>query len=518
MSSFNVEGTIAKIAANEKWIVVAVQTPSKILHYNANTFELIREYLMNSEAPINDIKIKTTTNNDNDLLYALWGGELYEWDLTTGNVGDTYEFDSKCIALHVPYDLYQPRNASFICTYHENGEVILWDDKRGDLVRSVNLENVRAICSYGETIYIASENGVYEIDEYSHDIIQHIESNVKMMYQDDNRIWIQTVDILDGWNLKLFIANKKVESYKYSLPINQTFYPHDGYLFYGRRKLKKVNIHGAIVRTYPRVNDNIISIFAYGPHIFIATESKIYKESTHIMEEDSQLPHSTTLMQHADFDIQATLDQASQSERCKNQNVLTLEPYTDMDDPIFIYIPNTNNQYFHAVCTTIDELYQHISSDRNPTDEFGFQYPNNIMTIYTPSNTENNVNGHGTQPTGQIIVKLPVNNIYVTYNSARELLHSHHRVWIAFNLYGVRRRIGNIYGHTGMSRNHGQIPGENIYKLVPLTNDSFNKVYSYEENDYPEFFVEHSMPLLTLIGNERFGAAFINMLVDHLVL
>jgi hypothetical protein len=100
-------------------------------------------------------------------------------------------------------------------------------------------------------------------------------------------------------------------------------------------------------------------------------------------------------------------------------------------------------------------------------------------------------------------VKLPFNNIYVTWGSVRRIFtDSNQRGWYAVPLFGgKRRRVGNVNGiFTGIGVTHGQTPGQTIHKLY-----SHDEVFSLlsggvlhvreEPNDYPLWFVDASKRL-----------------------
>jgi hypothetical protein len=83
--------------------------------------------------------------------------------------------------------------------------------------------------------------------------------------------------------------------------------------------------------------------------------------------------------------------------------------------------------------------------------------------------------GKGGKPSNNIIVKLYIGltTIYVTLHSAYKIFHNQNTIFYAVPLYGgKRRRIGNLAGRIGVSENHGQLPGFQVYKL--FTKDEIN--------------------------------------------
>jgi hypothetical protein len=186
---------------------------------------------------------------------------------------------------------------------------------------------------------------------------------------------------------------------------------------------------------------------------------------------------------------------------------MTLEPYKDVDNPIFIYLPNSQKQFQNPNCTTKDELKAYYQSF------FGNSTPDNIMTIYTkpvfPTGT-----GHGSEPTGKIVVKLPMNNIYVTLGSIQRVMKSSNNKWYAQALFGSkRRRVGNLKGLFAASMNHGQAPGYQIMKLYTKEEILSNIEVKEDDDDYPLFLVESAKELYELMGYTDVTSVF----TDHII-
>lgn len=219
---------------------------------------------------------------------------------------------------------------------------------------------------------------------------------------------------------------------------------------------------------------------------------------TDIPEEDSDYDNikskNTSIVESHDY-----LD----TKHCINKNVLTLEDYTKEDEPIMIYTLTTQQKFETSFCISPEELIQFI-------------IPDNLMTIYTSPQDYNN-NGYGSKPTEKIIFKL--NYTYITIGSIERLLREmkYNKTWYALPLYGgKRRRVGNIQGLFGISRNHGQIPGYVIYKL--FTKEEIKRNINVKESisDYPTFFVNNVKLLKDIIGDisiDQFANTIINDLL-----
>lgn len=167
---------------------------------------------------------------------------------------------------------------------------------------------------------------------------------------------------------------------------------------------------------------------------------------------------------------------------CINDNLITLESYNQYDDPIMIYVLNSNNKFEKAICITQDEFNNYIQSDLRE------EIPSNIMSIATtPRNYD--ISGIGSHPTKNIVVKMPINQLYITLGSAIRINKEYinNKIWYALPMYNKkRRRITNIKGLVGSSMNHGQVPGFIIYKL--LRRDQIQKNMEIKEtDDYPRY-------------------------------
>jgi hypothetical protein len=255
--------------------------------------------------------------------------------------------------------------------------------------------------------------------------------------------------------------------------------------------------------------DNIYDIvFAHPGYIFILVGDILVrlnvnsdKNHTQGFEEDSQ---NFTFVEG---DASSIISERS-VDSCVNENLITLEPYTEDDKPILVYMPNSEHKFEKSVCSTREELVQYFRAFENST------VPDNIMTIYT----KGDLSGHGGEPTGKIVVKLPANNIYVTFGSMRRILHdTTNKTWYGLQLFGEkRRRIGNLKGIFGASMNHGQIPGFQVYKLFSKAEILQGVQAKEDDHDYPYFFIESSKFLFDILNGDV-TVNFVKALIKQLV-
>ena len=174
---------------------------------------------------------------------------------------------------------------------------------------------------------------------------------------------------------------------------------------------------------------------------------------------------------------------------CSNQDVsaITYLDYQEFEklDLFNIRFLSSDGKSFQdeVQCISRQELLEWLSSDINVLP------PTNIMSIYTPpkdTSPSSLETGFTAKPTKRYVVRLPPSNFYVTFGSVHRLLSLPDRHWFALPLFGgQRKRVGNIFGYYGSSMNHGQVPGEIIYKLYTL--DDLQQTITVDEtiDDYP---------------------------------
>lgn len=203
-------------------------------------------------------------------------------------------------------------------------------------------------------------------------------------------------------------------------------------------------------------------------------------------------------------------------DNCLNESPITLSNYEDSDlrDIFIIYMLNKDGKFVKGSCLLRDEMRNILSSDLDT-------YPNYVMSIYTtPSSKykDDLLTGLSGKPTGKIIVRLPTNQIYVTFGSMRRVLTNPIIKWYALPLYGgKRRRVGNVGGIYGASMNHGQVPGFQIYKLFTEAEIKNKVAVKEDSSDFPHTFQYDSMkPLFDILGETPINM-FISNVINELI-
>jgi hypothetical protein len=241
----------------------------------------------------------------------------------------------------------------------------------------------------------------------------------------------------------------------------------------------------------------------------------IYNDTESIIEsyydEDSDV--YTNISSESDSIID---DKSELLSKCLNDSPVTLSNYdeTDLNDLFVIYVPNKQGKFIKGSCLRRDELKDVLKSDLDTI-------PSYIMSIYkTPSSnrTDDLLTGMTGKPTGKIIVRIPTNQIYVTFGSLKRILSIANKEWYALPLYGGKsRRVGNLGGIYGSSMNHGQVPGFQIYKLF-TKHDIENSIVSEEKpDDFPHVYQYDTMKsLFELVGDTPVNI-FIHNILNELI-
>jgi hypothetical protein len=204
---------------------------------------------------------------------------------------------------------------------------------------------------------------------------------------------------------------------------------------------------------------------------------------------------------------------SSWGEKCNPISPISLTMYTtdEYSDLFGIWVIN-NKEVLKGTYLMKKEMKEILLSDYMNNS---MEAPNNIMCIYTtPYNNMDLLTGLTGRITGNIVIRLPINQIYITYGSMKKVLNSKNKEWFALPIFnGKRRRLGNLMGIFGASMNHGQIPGYVIYKLYTKKEINENFEIKIEQDDFP-----HVNDYFSYIECQETLMAYINTyIISHLV-
>jgi len=469
----------------------------KIYKWNVNADYILHTY----ECPgVQHLYI----DKNSELLYASSGNQVYVWNYSTDVFKNKRSFVGRIIGI--------TKKNSKIYFLGKGAS----NDK--DFISQWSLTN------YEERIKLP-----YKIDEY-------VESNIDnlLFIKGDNRLWICFLDedennesILEPRfltlepNTKLSIEyiNDNVFIFKYiDKTITGEYMGYEGSLIYrSPQPIKKffylngflyMLINNTLVKKQsgipflpPPINTELPELPSEdeddededededdnqeSPFSFYRSSRPIEIETSNKYEEDSDDFSSVV------SDNKSIIHSGNHVKNCTNASVITLDDYTQQDDPIIIYTPNSQKKFEKGICITKEELVDYL---KNTLDS--------MMTIYTTP-SDRNVAGLGGKPTAKIVVRLPVNNIYITMGSMERILRENNinKTWYALPLFGgKRRRVGNLQGFFGASMNHGQIPGFLIYKIFTENEIKRNVQVKETGSDYPVFLVENAFLLDQIVG------------------
>ncbi|NBU34324.1 hypothetical protein EB118_08985 [bacterium] len=383
-------------------------------------------------------------------VYSVGGNAIYRWRNTDGTPLPKLVITSITINLNITG--VSSISTEQIVIYTTNNVTLLYNCKTNLIKSKRSTENIVAMYTFGgNNPILVTEMGVYkgktEIykgDVYPGTYFDHTTNNLFLRIRPDKY-------------RRMDLSLETVQYFDYNVQMNyKAFYPYDGYIFVGSSKVRKVDYKGVVMNIYRTpVMEEIKVICAKGKEVFAATESRLYRYDSRIQEEDSNDYIQT-------YFKQPNLPNADVAN-CKNSSLLTLSDYTRDENPVQLYLQDSKGNFTEAAhCFTLDELKAHLEADlTNP-------HPLNVMSICTRStdtDTDNN-SGFGAKPTHKIVVKLPVQNVYVTLGSLFDIIQWGGGPVYAFRLFGgKRRRITNVKGIYGVSMNHCQTPGLYVYKV-----------------------------------------------------
>lgn len=209
-------------------------------------------------------------------------------------------------------------------------------------------------------------------------------------------------------------------------------------------------------------------------------------------------------------DTLTTVNQSGESDLlCSNDNPFTLESYTSNDNPIEIFMLDSQGKFSKSTCITTDEIKLLLRSNRDTS------IPPNIKAIWTTPNDRNR-KGIGGKATGKLLVALPPYNNLFTIGSIEKMLKTPSvKRWFALPLYGGKnRRVGNLASIPTISGDHGQIPGSQIYKLYTKQEIRSGVQVKETPTDFP--LKNNSRLLQTIIGGDV-TEEFVNRIIKDLI-
>jgi hypothetical protein len=243
------------------------------------------------------------------------------------------------------------------------------------------------------------------------------------------------------------------------------------------------------------------------------------KKSKHVIEEDSNNYTDDTT---SETSITSDDDDSSKIlSKCLNDSPVSLVEYdqTDLNDLFIIYNLNSNKEFIKGSCLKIDEMKDFLRSNliQNINTELP-QSPTNIMAICTTPSPQHSLTGFSSKPTGKLVVRIPTNNIFVTYGSMKKVFSSTNKEWYALPLYGgKKRRIGNLGGIYGSSMNHCQVPGFQVYKLYTRQEIKSRVKITETTSDYPHTFLNNKIiTLFDIIGKDS-SVSMINKFINSVI-
>lgn len=467
-----------------------------------------------------DVRLYYLDFSDQFLFAAGHPGKIFQWDLETQQLVNSFKIPKKKDLDINAIKVY--KNLLFVASEipGETGRVDVWDFTTNTKVRTIKYkpQDETTIEVTNNILYVVTGTKCKLFDTNSGQVVQNVEF--------DDEVYIQPIPNGSDTDTVHFCMNTPqltVISYYKNNSMKSAyirFKPRvvkifENFAYFCQNNTLYVSTlryddEGEEVKKIVEMEDDI-DTFAIGDNkLFIKQGENVHTIPLPGYRSKYEEDSDTFTSYHTDSESIPEGNEGDVS-KCLDQNLIMLEPYTNEDNPLLIYLPNSKGKFGSPNCTTKEELEQYFKTF------IGNTVPDNIMTIYT-SPAFPNESGHGSEPTGKIVVKLPMNNIYVTLGSIKRVMNSNSQSWYAQKLFnGLRRRVGNLKGLFAASMNHGQVPGYRIMKLYTKEEILSNIEVKEDHDDYPLFFVESAKELYELLGYKDVTADFTDRIINMIV-
>lgn len=418
-----------------------------IERYTSDNVEVANRYDTNQQ----DVELYFLDFNDQFLFAAGHPGIIFQWNLDTQQLTNSYKIPNKDDLDINAIKVY--KNFLFVDSQipGETGRVDVWDFTTGLKVRTIKYKprgEETTIEVTNNILYVVTGTRCNMFDANSGILVKKVEF--------DEEVYIQPISSGSDTDTVYLCINSpqiRVISFHYASDSMKSAYIRfkgrvlkifkDYAYFCLQNTLYVASLRhddeGEQVEKLVEMKETI-ETFAIGDKtIFIKQGKNVHTiplpDFVSKYEEDQ--PSDTFTSYNTDSE---SIGSEGDVSKCLDQNLIMLEPYTQDDNPFLIYLPNSKGKFTNPNCTTKEELEQYFKTF------IGNAVPDNIMTIYT-SPAFPKESGHGSEPTGKIVVKLPMNNIYVTLGSIIRVMSSKNQSWYALPIYnGKRRRVGNLKG------------------------------------------------------------------------
>lgn len=483
---------------------------STVFQYSIHDNRLIHKYVDSDDQYPYPIKQMECTMDK--LVYLRSSGVLYVWSTTQQLPHLLYRLEIpqlECTSFSIGAYSTGGELTTIFCVYND-GSLVAWGIGRNGLLKTTLSRDPQKeycmpfgkgslYCTYNELVLETGTQPRKELFKIQDDDIDP--AFQKKIFVDDKIVYFQ-------YNKRsMWRYDSGTEEGRYYMTNECLLCFVDGYIFLSNNnnKIHQYTYSGQRMQTLKYHGYTITCLFSRDSKVYSCDEEgNVFIYDLNPYEEDSDTWSVFSI------DGSSIVSDVVSVEHCSNSSILTLEPYKGEDDPVIIYMLDSKMKYKNSICFTLTELRSFIESDRNKA------FPDNIMAVYSKPRKPDTT-GIGAYPTGRIVVKLPVHNIYVTVGSARGLFGKN-RVWYAVPLFGgKKRRIGNIKGVFGVSMNHGQIPGDIVYKLYSKT--QFKKGDHIEgletESDYP--FVSENDLAKPLAQTMDISGDYVDVLIDDIL-
>lgn len=488
--------------------------------FSGSKDNLIHQWNVSSGQLINtfqghDSNILCITSYGNFILSGSRDNIIKRWNIVTGKLVSTYKYHTAPVISIVKSKQYLFSGSS--------NEIITWDISTNEKLAKMGISNtpslsVSSLFAKDNLLFAGSRNGDIYVwntelwtdltqiteDSFEPTIMKGHVKNVTSMAAKEAFLFSASFDgSIKQWDITTM---QVIKTWDFDFGINAIDVSNNSVLACCSNYILQIDVISNKVDKVITEHDSLSTLNATNKYVFVGSDKGVITQyglplinnasvdTEHILitsedEEQNTQENNTTSISTTNSetieedetsnysdeysDDNSILDDNTHfTSRCSNVDPYTLENYSETDNDVFIIkILNSKGKFDKGECITheivnrmidqnIDDILKY--DEKNPAKST----PQNLMAIWT-SPKDNNKAGYGGKPTAKLIFKLPSLRFYITIGSLRRIVQNRHiKEWYALPLYNKkRRRIGNVFGIVGMSMNHGQLPGEVVYKL-----------------------------------------------------
>jgi WD40 repeat protein len=344
--------------------------PNYVERYTSDSLDVAGRY----ETNFPNMYIVSIDVNNNFLFAGGHPGIVFQWDLETQTLVHSYKVDDVDNSGIVTIKLYKQFLIVASEIEGERGVVDIWNLTTGNKIRRVKY------VSEEETTMEVAKDVLYIVTGTKCNMY-NVNSGMRVMTKDfDEEVFIQPIPSGEDPDVVYFCINSEytgvtVISYNHNTTTFGYMFVsdharvikiHENYIYYcSGRTLYMVK--SSFSDDSDQVNlqndakdvvtmDEKIDTFVIGANnIYIKTINDIH--IIPVPDYFSNYEEDSDTFTNIHTDSESIHDTEGDVSQCLDQNLIMLEPYTQDDNPLLIYLPNSKGKFSSPNCTTKEEFH-----------------------------------------------------------------------------------------------------------------------------------------------------------------